>query len=220
MSAADTPDIVIIGSGMGGATLAAGLAPSGARIVVLERGQQIPDDAPARDPWRVYGDSAFKSPETWLDGAGNAFSPGNYYNVGGNSKLYGAVLMRYRAEDFAEMAHLEGVSPAWPFGYETMAPWYDLAEAMYQVRGDATGDPTEPPHGPYPHPPSRTSPPSPAPARDWKRPGFARSACRWGSTWTSGWRRARPAGTAIPTPAAARWTPRPAAWSKPCATPT
>lgn len=153
MSAEDTPDIVIIGSGMGGATLAAGLAPTGARIVILERGQQIPDDAPARDPWRVYGDSAFKSPETWLDGDGRAFSPGNYYNVGGNSKLYGAVLARYRAEDFVEMTHLEGVSPAWPFGYETLAPYYDRAEALYQVRGDAGSDPTEPPHGPYPHPP-------------------------------------------------------------------
>ncbi len=149
-----SPDIVIIGSGMGGATLAAGLAPTGARIVILERGHQIPGDAPARDPWRIYTNSAFRAHETWLDGTGQEFEPGNYYNVGGNSKLYGAVLIRYRAEDFAEMQHLGGVSPAWPFGYDTLSPWYDKAEALYRVRGDTHADPTEPAHaGPYPHPP-------------------------------------------------------------------
>lgn len=149
-----TPDIVIIGSGMGGATLAAGLAPSGAQITILERGRQIPDDAPARDPWRIYTNSAFRSRETWLDGSGAPFEPGNYYNVGGNSKLYGAVLIRYRREDFGELQHYGGVSPAWPIGYEDIAPWYDAAETLYQVRGDASTDATEPPHGTsYPFPP-------------------------------------------------------------------
>ncbi|MER0236937.1 GMC family oxidoreductase [Fulvimarina sp. MAC8] len=147
------PDIVIIGSGMGGATLAAGLAPSGARIVILERGEQIPDDAPARDPARIYTNSAFRDAETWTDADGERFSPGNYYNVGGNSKFYGAVLFRYRAEDFEAMEHEGGVSPAWPIRYDEIAPWYEKAEALYQVRGEAGGDPTEPPRvGGYPHP--------------------------------------------------------------------
>lgn len=151
---ARSPDIVIIGSGMGGASLAAGLAPSGAQIVILERGRPIPDDAPARDPNRIFRNSAFLSDETWLDADGRRFRPGNYYHVGGNSKLYGAVLIRYRAEDFAETAHAEGVSPAWPFGYADLAPWYDAAERLYQVRGDGTDDATEPPRSaPYPHPP-------------------------------------------------------------------
>ncbi|AJY45250.1 GMC oxidoreductase [Martelella endophytica] len=148
-----SPDVVIIGSGMGGATLAASLAPTGAGILVLERGHQIPDDAPARDPDRIYKNSAFRSDETWLDGEGRRFSPGNYYNVGGNTKLYGAVLYRYRWQDFQAMEHLGGISPAWPFPYETLAPYYDAAEALYQVRGDFSQDPTEPPHaGPYPYP--------------------------------------------------------------------
>lgn len=147
-------DIVIVGSGMGGATLAAGLAPSGARIVILERGYQIPDDAPARDPWRIYTNSAFRSEETWIDADGRPFVPGNYYNVGGNSKLYGAVLIRYRAEDFGEVEHFGGVSPAWPISYRDLSPWYDRAERLYQVRGSDGSDPTEPAHGsPYPHPP-------------------------------------------------------------------
>lgn len=148
------PDIVIVGSGMGGATLAAGLAPSGAKITILERGHQIPDDAPARDPWRIYTNSAFRSRETWLDETGSPFEPGNYYNVGGNSKLYGAVLIRYREEDFGELEHHDGISPAWPIGYEEMARWYGAAEQLYQVRGDAASDATEPPHdAAYPFPP-------------------------------------------------------------------
>jgi choline dehydrogenase-like flavoprotein len=143
-----SPDLVIVGSGMGGASLAAGLAPSGAQVVILERGRHIPRDAPARDPNRIFRNSAFRSPETWLDEKGRPFEPGNYYHVGGNSKLYGAVLIRYRAEDFKVMQHLEGVSPAWPFPYETLAPWYERAERLYEVRGDGTDDPTEPPRGP------------------------------------------------------------------------
>ena len=148
------PDIVIVGSGMGGASLAAGLASSGAKITILERGHRIPDDAPARDPWRIYANSAFRARETWLDRKGNAFEPGNYYNVGGNSKFYGAVLIRYRREDFGVLEHHGGRSPAWPFGYEELAPWYDAAENLYRVRGDVHSDASEPPHAAaYPFPP-------------------------------------------------------------------
>ncbi|MFK7791290.1 MAG: GMC oxidoreductase [Devosiaceae bacterium] len=153
------PDIVIIGSGMGGASLAAGLAPSGARVTILERGHSISKDAPVRDPWRIYTNSAFKSDETWLDENGERFAPGNYYNVGGNSKFYGAVLIRYRAEDFEEMEHYGGVSPAWPLKYDDLAPWYEAAETLYQVRGDGDDDYTEPARtSVYPHPPVSDEP--------------------------------------------------------------
>ncbi|MGI9402527.1 MAG: GMC oxidoreductase [Rhizobiaceae bacterium] len=155
-----SPDIVIIGSGMGGATLAASLADTGAEIVILERGEYIPKDAPARDPNRIFRNSAFVSDEKWLDENGSRFAPGNYYHVGGNSKLYGAVLIRYRAEDFDEMQHIDGISPAWPFRYDELAPWYDEAEILYRVRGKVGGDPTEPPHkGEYPFPPVPDEPP-------------------------------------------------------------
>jgi len=148
-----SPDILIIGSGMGGASVAADLAPTGAHITILERGHQIPDTAPARDPWRIYTNSAFRSKETWLDETGRSFEPGNYYNVGGNTKLYGAVLIRYRQEDFGVLEHFDGISPAWPFAYEELAPWYERAEQLFQVRGDYTSDKTEPPHdGSYPFP--------------------------------------------------------------------
>ena len=97
MADAETVDIVIVGSGMGGATLAAGLASSGARIVILERGQVLPDSTDARDARAIFQRGVYRPQETWIDGAGQPFNPGNYYYVGGNSKLYGAVLTHYRS---------------------------------------------------------------------------------------------------------------------------
>ncbi|MEM7267660.1 MAG: GMC family oxidoreductase [Pseudomonadota bacterium] len=147
-------DVLIIGSGMGGATMAAALAPTGARITILERGERIPDTPDARDAEAIFGRGVFRNAETWDDPKGKAFDPGNYYFVGGNSKLYGAVLFRYRAEDFGELMHMGGASPAWPFPYEELEPWYQAAEDLYEVRGRQDEDPSEPPHsGDYPYAP-------------------------------------------------------------------
>jgi choline dehydrogenase-like flavoprotein len=147
-------DILIIGSGMGGATLAAGLAPSGARILILERGEQLRDTPETRDPRAIFQRGFYRPKETWTDASGEPFNPGNYYYVGGNSKFYGAVLMRYRAQDFRPIAHAGGTTPGWPFDYDELEPWYGRAEALYRVRGALGGDPTEPPHStPYPFPP-------------------------------------------------------------------
>ncbi|MEM8854369.1 MAG: GMC family oxidoreductase [Pseudomonadota bacterium] len=150
-------DVIIIGSGMGGATMAAALAPSGARIVVLERGERIADSAACRDDEAIFKHGAFRNNETWDTPAGETFSPGNYYYVGGNTKLYGAVLFRYRREDFGVLHHMGGTSPAWPITYEAFEPWYQAAEDLYEVRGTLGEDPTEPPHSgrygyaPVPH---------------------------------------------------------------------
>ena len=154
-----SPHVVIIGSGMGGATLAAALAPSGCSILVLERGERLADTHAARDETAIFRDGVFRPDEVWKNGEGETFNPGNYYYVGGNSKFYGAVLLRYRAQDFGELRHLGGVSPAWPFPYETLEPWYQAAEEMFRVCGDADGDPTEPAHsGSYPFPPIADEP--------------------------------------------------------------
>ncbi|QBY00003.1 GMC family oxidoreductase [Rhodophyticola sp. CCM32] len=147
-------DILIIGSGMGGATLAAALAPTGVRIVILERGEHLTDSPAARDADAIFREGVFRPSETWLDGQGQPFNPGNYYCVGGNTKFYGAVLIRYREADFAPVRHMGGTTPGWPFPYAELEPWYQAAEEMYQVRGHLGDDPSEPPHsGAYPHPP-------------------------------------------------------------------
>ena len=150
---ASSPDVIIVGSGMGGATLAAGLAPTGARIVILERGEQLQDTPQARDARAIFQHGFYRPAETWTDGAGQAFNPGNYYYVGGNSKFYGAVLIRYRACNFGPIAHAEGRTPGWPFDYDELEPWYSKAESLYRVRGALGDDPTEPRHSaPYPWP--------------------------------------------------------------------
>jgi choline dehydrogenase-like flavoprotein len=148
------PDVLIIGSGMGGATLAAALAPTGARVLILERGQRLTDSPEARDPAAIFQRGHFKPDEVWRDISGAALHPGNYAYVGGNTKFYGAVLLRYREQDFTPLRHIEGVTPGWPIGYAELEPFYSQAETIYRVRGDAAQDPTEPPHSaPYPFPP-------------------------------------------------------------------
>jgi len=154
------PDIVIIGSGIGGATIAAGLAPSGADILILEAGEHLADRPENRDQRAIFQRGHFRPKETWYEAGGEGFNPGNYYYVGGNSKFYGAVLVRYRREDFEEMQHRERVSPAWPFPYQELEPWYSAAETLYNVRGALGEDPTEPAHSaPYPYPPVPDEPP-------------------------------------------------------------
>ena len=155
-----TPDIIIIGSGIGGATMAAALAPLGKSILILERGTHLTPSAQDRSDTAIFSDGYFRPKEEWLDGDGKPFNPGNYYYVGGNSKFYGAVLIRYRREDFAPLAHMGGTTPGWPISYDDLEASYSLAEQMYQVRGQTGQDPTEPPHSTaYAHPPVPDEPP-------------------------------------------------------------
>src|SRR6516164_4809573 len=173
MSNQETVDIVIIGSGVGGATTAAALAPTGARILVLERGARLRDSEAARDARAIFQRGHFRPNETWLDGERQPFNPGNYYYVGGNTKLYGAVLIRYRAEDFRPIRYAEGATPGWPFAYEELEPWYGRAEALYQARGRLGDDPSEPSHStPYPFPPVPDEPAIAAVRERLKRVGL------------------------------------------------
>lgn len=147
-------DIVIIGSGIGGASLAFSLADTGRRIVILERGDHLKDTPEARDDVAIFLKGFYRSTEEWIGTDGESFRPGNYYYVGGNSKFYGAVMYRYRLEDFSPRDHMGGRSPGWPIPYDDLEPWYARAEAVFNVRGDASQDPTEPPRKTrYPFPP-------------------------------------------------------------------
>ena len=158
MTAATSFDIVIIGTGAGGGTMARALAPTGARILLVERGAAVPREEGNWDPAAVWKALRYRARETWRDGQGRDFAPYTHYNVGGNTKFWGSVLYRLRREDFGEIEHADGLSPAWPIDYDTLAPWYDRAEALYHVHGRHDADPTEPPRGPYPHPPVAHAP--------------------------------------------------------------
>ncbi len=138
-------DVVIIGSGAGGGTLAWKLAQSGKRILLLERGGYLPRE---RDNWSteaVFLKSKYTTDETWVDARGKEFTPEQNYYVGGNTKFYGAALFRLRPEDFGVITHHGGISPAWPLGYDDFEPWYAQAEQLYVVHGAAKEDPTDGP---------------------------------------------------------------------------
>jgi choline dehydrogenase-like flavoprotein len=149
----DSFDVIIIGSGAGGGTLARHLAPSGKRILILERGDWLPREPSNWSAHDVFVDNRYVSEDTWYDESGKTFQPQIHYFVGGATKLYGAALYRLRKEDFGELKHAGGISPAWPIEYEEIEPYYTLAEQLYEVRGARGEDPTEPPaSGPYPFP--------------------------------------------------------------------
>jgi choline dehydrogenase-like flavoprotein len=151
---AERYDVIIIGSGAGGGTLAHHLAPSGKRILLLERGDFLPREKENWSSQAVFVDNRYVSKETWFDKRGKPFQPGVHYFVGGATKMYGAALYRLRKEDFGELRHCDGISPAWPIGYEELEPYYTKAENLYQVHGARGEDPTEPPaSAPYPRPP-------------------------------------------------------------------
>lgn len=153
-------DVVIVGTGMGGGTLAYALRDSGARVLMLERGDYLPQEPENWDPRAVFDRNRYRTEETWLDGNGMPFKPGVHYYVGGNSKVFGAALPRMRADDFEEVRHIDGTSPAWPISYDDLEPYYCRAERLYGVHGVPGEDPTEPsrscpfplpsiPHEPY-----------------------------------------------------------------------
>ncbi len=148
-------DLVIVGSGAGGGTMAHALAGTGARILLIERGERVPQEPENWNPEAVWKHKRYQTKERWLDDRGDEFAPYTHYNVGGNTKFWGAVLYRLRRSDFEATEHMDGVSPAWPIDYDVLAPYYDRAETLYHVRG-GPGDPTEPeghtfPFEPVPH---------------------------------------------------------------------
>ncbi len=146
-------DVIIIGSGAGGGTLAWKLAPSGLRILVVERGDYVRREKDNWDSQAVNVAGKYNTKETWRDRDGQELHPHTNYNVGGNTKFYGAALFRLRKEDFGEVRHHGGVSPSWPIGYDELEPYYTQAERLYHVHGERGEDPTEPPaSGPYPYP--------------------------------------------------------------------
>ena len=154
MSQAQRFDVIIIGTGAGGGTLAYALASSGKRILLLERGDYVPREKDNWSPRAVNVDAKYHTKEIWRDQDGKPLHPHTNYYVGGNTKFYGAALFRLRREDFGEIKHYGGVSPAWPISYEEIEPYYTKAEQLYQVHGQRGEDPTEPPaSAPYPHPP-------------------------------------------------------------------
>jgi choline dehydrogenase-like flavoprotein len=167
-------DVVIIGSGAGGATLAQRLAATGKSILILERGEHLPREAENWSPHAVFVQHRYRTQEKWYDKTGAAFTPNTHYWVGGNTTFYGAALLRLRRRDFEAVQHAGGLSPAWPIGLSDLAPYYAEAERLWQVHGTRGDDPTE----------DGDEPPYAYPAVDHD-PGVAQLKTHWEN---QGWR--------------------------------
>jgi choline dehydrogenase-like flavoprotein len=121
--------------------------------LAIERGGYLPRERDNWDSRAVFVDNKYKAEETWLDRNGRRFRPEIHYYVGGNTKLYGAALLRFQPRDFEEVRHHGGISPAWPIRYEDLEPYYTMAENLYHVHGERGIDPSEAESsGPYPFP--------------------------------------------------------------------
>lgn len=153
------PDVVIIGSGVGGGSVARQLVGSGAKVLILERGDFLPNEPENADAEAVFLQAHYRTREEYQDETGRRYRPGQYYYVGGHTKFYGTAMFRFRESDFRAGGHEDGPSPAWPFSYADLEPWYDEAEWLFGVRGEAGQDPNEPPrshgyaHAAIPHEP-------------------------------------------------------------------
>ena len=145
-------DLIVVGSGPGGGTLAQRLAPTGKRILILERGDYLPRETANWSSSEVFVHGRYQAAETWYGRDGEAFHPGLHYYVGGNSKVYGAALLRFRERDFEAVTHIDGVSPEWPLKYGAFEPYYAEAERLFHVHGQRGEDPGEPAaSGPFPY---------------------------------------------------------------------
>jgi choline dehydrogenase-like flavoprotein len=150
---ADDYDVIIIGAGACGGMLARQLAPTGKRILLLERGSWLPREKRNWDPVAVAVQQCYHNAPDYLDAAGRPFKSNNLHYVGGKSKIWGATFYRMREADFGRVEHQDGISPAWPLSYRDFAPYYAEAERLFDARGQRGEEPTEPPADqPYPHP--------------------------------------------------------------------
>ncbi|MDE2088424.1 MAG: GMC family oxidoreductase [Gammaproteobacteria bacterium] len=147
-------DVIIIGTGAGGGTLARVLASAGLKLLLLERGDFLRRAKSNWEPEAVFHRHTYHTAERWLDREGTPFRPVTGYHVGGNTKLYGAAVLRRRERDFTALRHAGGETVPWPVHYADLAPFYDVAEEWYFAHGRRGEDPTEPPAGgPFPYPP-------------------------------------------------------------------
>ena len=137
-------DVIIIGTGAGGGTLAHTLAPSGKKILLLERGDFLPREM---DNWNP--DAGVRRREVHLPGhlvrraTASRSSRRCTTSWAGPPRCTGPRCTGCGPRTSARSSTFDGISPAWPLSYDDFEPWYTKAEWLYQVHGAHGEDPTE-----------------------------------------------------------------------------
>ena len=147
-------DYVVVGTGIGGATMGHALVKAGKSVLFLERGRahfrhpdalrgQYPEmlaplAAPTAQPSTSTLLQAGRYPDALADG-GHLFTPMIGCGSGGSSALYGMAMERFLPSDLGPL-HPGQTTAAesrcvWPISYADLAPWYSAAEVLYRVRG-------------------------------------------------------------------------------------
>jgi len=163
-------DCVVVGTGMGGATLGHSLALAGRKVLFVERGRahfrhadtlrgtypEMAWSGTSTNPGCSSSDllCAGRFPDSLLDDK-HRFIPMIGTGSGGSSALYGMAMERFLPSDFSPPHQADSHRQSWPIGYAELEPWYAKAESLYRVRGGR--DPVRPPAAPLPPapPPSR-----------------------------------------------------------------
>ena len=124
-------DIIIIGSGAGGSAVAYSLITAGKRVLMLEKGEYLPDDGSTLEVTQVFKQGRFKNKREWQDGHKHTLIPEEYYNVGGKTRWYGAALLRFSPHEFQE--DKEFACAGWPIDYIELEPYYVQAEQLLKT---------------------------------------------------------------------------------------
>lgn len=146
-STASDFDLIVIGSGPGGAMAAYPAVQAGKRVLMIERGDWVPRGP---DNWGSAGfielTPAFTRDTPYQVLAGGAGPTlGLLASVGGTSVFYGGVAIRLREADFGPDPEIDRDSgAAWPYSYADLEPYYARAEQLLDVAGTSGEDPTEP----------------------------------------------------------------------------
>ncbi|MGI8804691.1 MAG: GMC family oxidoreductase [Thermoleophilaceae bacterium] len=149
---ADTVDLLVVGCGAGGATLAQRLGRAGWRVVVLEAGPfWDPDEDWVSDE---AGSHALYWTQERIVGGADPVELGKNNSgrgVGGSMVHYAGYAPRFHPSDF-ETRTCDGVGADWPISYSELKPHYERLEGELPVAGQdwPWGDPHRYPHSPHP----------------------------------------------------------------------
>ncbi|GMG87349.1 GMC family oxidoreductase [Biformimicrobium ophioploci] len=152
-------DVVVVGSGAGGAMAAYTLTKEGKKVLMLEAGRDYdpvketpmfntPAQAPlvgAPTPDKDFGyydatvDGGWTVPgEPYTAGEGTEFKWWRARMLGGRTNHWGRYALRFSEHDFKGYSR-DGLGADWPFEYKDIAPWYDKTEELVGVCGTNTG---------------------------------------------------------------------------------